>query len=76
MAPHCQACRHMYFHVIFWRCQEDDRGESGGRGGGGHEQEAMPVHLCQSQMETVIINSYVSTGRGAGHSALQHQNLD
>lgn len=28
---------------------------------GGHEREATPVHLCQSQMETVIVNSYVNT---------------
>lgn len=52
----------------------EGKAEDGGEGG--REQEAMPVHLCQSQMETVIINSHVSTGRGAGHSALQHQNLD
>lgn len=73
MAPHCQACRHMYFHVIFWRCQKDDRGK--GRGGReGHEQEAMPVHLCQSLMETAVVNSYVNIHRAAGPSALQHKN--
>lgn len=73
MAPHCQACRHMYFHVIFWRCQKDDRGKrTGGREG--HEQEAMPVHLCQCLMETAIVNSYVNMHAAAGHSALQHKN--
>lgn len=47
-----------------------------GWGSGGHEQEAMPVHLCQSWMETVIINSYVSIHSAAGHSAPRHKNLD
>lgn len=48
----------------------------GKEGGGGHEQEAMPVHLCQSLMETAIVNSYVNIHAAAGHSALQHKDLD
>ena len=77
----------MYFHVIFWRCQKDDRGknaggeggrEKGGGGGewGGHEQEAMADHLRQSRMETAIVNSYVHVHGAAGHLAPRHKNLD
>lgn len=50
--------------------------EGGREGGGVMQQEAMPAHLCQSLMETAIINEYVNIHGAAGYSALRHRNLD
>lgn len=79
MAPHCQACLHMYFHVIFWMCQEDDKGKSGRvRGAGGSFMSVLnpdSIHKFIGLLEDTFSKCHKNTNLSQNNELLTQNHL-